>query len=130
MKTKRTDLTTLMTKWLTCTHLMNPIQIVHPTHLLSDPELLSYANFPPPSLKRLNFEPLMWWKDIGKNLFPSIALVAEKYLSVASSTAHVERLFQDSKDIGSDDRQLMKEITFARNVFLEANAKHLEQKWF
>lgn len=69
-------------------------------------------------------DPLVFWKKHEKS-FPSLAVLARKYLSVQASSAACERLFSLSGHIFSCKRRKLNIRNFLNLVFLKLNEKYL-----
>jgi hypothetical protein len=63
---------------------------------------------------------LKWWK-IGQEQFPTIALLARKFLALQGSSVSVERLFSRTGKMVTDQRQSMAPLTLEALIFLHEN---------
>ncbi|KAH7946295.1 hypothetical protein HPB49_022830 [Dermacentor silvarum] len=65
--------------------------------------------------------PLEWWKSHGSQLYPVLAKVAQKYLSIPATQARSERLFATAENIVSSQRELLLPDHVEQLVFLHEN---------
>ena len=64
--------------------------------------------------------PLEYWLD-NQSKYPTLALLAKRYLSVPASSAPVERLFSIGGKILRNERCSMSDRTFERLMFVKNN---------
>lgn len=65
--------------------------------------------------------PLKWWKNQGSRLYPALARVAKKYLSIPATQARSERLFSTAGNVVSSRRELLLPEHVEQLVFLHEN---------
>lgn len=66
--------------------------------------------------------PLEWWKSHGSQLYPALAKVAQKYLSIPATQARSERLFSTAGNVSSQ-RELLLLDHVQQLVFLHEDLK-------
>ena len=77
------------------------------------------------SAKQSNLSALDFWKN-NEIMFPKLAVLARKYLSIQASSAAVERMFSISGHIHSLKRRTLGNAFFSDLVFLKLNENLLE----
>lgn len=70
-------------------------------------------------------DPFIWWYD-REEKFPTLSLLAKKYLSVYACSTASERLFSDGGNLLTVKRTKTSPSLFRRLLFLKRNAKHLD----
>ena len=75
------------------------------------------------SIRRLpdDADPALYWKDESR--FPTIKLLAAKYLPILASSAPVERLFSQAGKIFRPDRCRLTDSNFTRLMNIRSNRK-------
>ena len=72
----------------------------------------------------LESDPFIWWSD-REERFPTLSLLAKKYLSVYACSTASERLFSDAGNLLTAKRTRIDPNLFKKLIFLKRNAKHL-----
>ncbi|KAH8040937.1 hypothetical protein HPB51_013107 [Rhipicephalus microplus] len=67
--------------------------------------------------------PLEWWKTHGSRLYPALAKVAQKYLSIPATQTRSERLFSTAGNVVSSRRELLLPDHVKQLVFLHENLR-------
>ncbi|KAH8026488.1 hypothetical protein HPB51_020980 [Rhipicephalus microplus] len=67
--------------------------------------------------------PLEWWKTHGSRLYPALAKVAQKQLSIPATQSRSERLFSIARNVVSSRRELLLPDHVEQLVFLHENLR-------
>lgn len=67
-----------------------------------------------------NEDPLLWWKD-NQRRFPTIAILAKRYLAIPASSAASERLFSRMKRVATPARAALSSDTLCKILFITEN---------
>jgi len=94
-----------------------------PSQLSPDKELDSFL-YCSPELEP-SFFPLSWWKA-NASLFPRLARLAQKYLSIPATSAPAERIFSLAGQVVSDRRARLDPEIVDQLIFLRFNALHFD----
>ncbi|XP_033217808.1 uncharacterized protein LOC117173389 [Belonocnema kinseyi] len=74
----------------------------------------------------LEDNPIAYWNDMS-NVYPDLALIAVKYLSVVATSVPCERLFSKAGYIMDEKRNRMKGLKLHKQLFLNQVNKSLWQ---
>jgi hypothetical protein len=85
-------------------------------------ELLSYLRMPNITLEE---NPLLWWKA-HQHLFPTLNILARKYLCIPATSAPSERLFSVGSNIVTDNRHSLSPEHIRSLMFLHDNLDLIE----
>ena len=66
-------------------------------------------------------DPLDWWTEIGKNLYPNLKGLVGKYLVIPATSVPSERIFSKSGQVLNNKRTLLKPNVVNKVVFLNSN---------
>ena len=69
----------------------------------------------------INKNPLEWWRDIGKETYPNLAICAKKYLAIPATSVPSERVFSTAGDIITAQRSSLKSSHVDKLLFLKKN---------
>jgi len=72
-----------------------------------------------------NSDPIIWWK-ISENRFPRLSRLAQKYLSIPSTSVSSERLFSTAGNLITKKRTGLKPDLVNNLVFLNINSKSFD----
>ena len=78
------------------------------------------------SVSITNLNPLQWWRDVGTCLYPHLAPIARRFLSVLATSAAVERVFSRTKFWARDERGRIGDAALERCTSLGA---YLSAPW-
>ncbi len=68
--------------------------------------------------------PLLWWRETGRNRYPKLAKLARKYLWVPGTSVRSERVFSSAGNIVNKKRAALGPDQVDRFVFLANNIKN------
>lgn len=66
-------------------------------------------------------DPLLWWSTLGSQLYPAVATVAQRYLSIPATQASSERVFSTAGNIVTTRREHLLPEHVEQLVFLHDN---------
>jgi len=94
------------------------------SHLdLNSVEFNKYLNMEPINLES---DPLKWWK-VYQNEFPTLAIIAKKYLCVQGTSVPSERVFSCAGNIITDHRSSLSTEHAEELIFLSMNSKFVSK---
>ena len=70
-------------------------------------------------------DPFIWWED-HKNEYPTVSLLAKKYLCIAATSTSSECLFSEAGNAMTAKRTKLNPLLFERIVFLKKNMQCVE----
>jgi hypothetical protein len=65
-------------------------------------------------------EPLRWWRERGKSLYPTLAGIAYDLFSIPVMSAECERAFSSTKRLISDERYNLKPDIIEANQYIKS----------
>jgi hypothetical protein len=73
-------------------------------------------------------DPLAWWESVGKEMFPSIYVVAMKYLILPGTSVPSERVFSAAGNIITKKQSVLGDKMAADLIFLRENFTKKQKK--